>query len=87
MSRSSHISSKGQITIPIEIRHRLGLKTGDTVEFAIEKGQTILRPARSPENLFEKFAGALPEFSNIEQIHSWVRSLRDPQPDSTEPEA
>ena len=32
MAFSSTISSKGQITIPLEIQRRLGLKEGDRVE-------------------------------------------------------
>ncbi len=35
MARSSTISSKGQITVPLEIRNRLGLKKGDRVEFVV----------------------------------------------------
>ena len=47
---SSTISSKGQVTIPIEVRHRLGLKEGDRVEFVFEDGRTILRPMRTEGN-------------------------------------
>jgi AbrB family looped-hinge helix DNA binding protein len=35
MKNSSTISSKGQITVPQEIRRRLGLETGDRVEFVV----------------------------------------------------
>lgn len=37
----SRITSKGQITIPIEIRKKLNLKTGDKVLF-IEEGDKII---------------------------------------------
>jgi antitoxin PrlF len=77
MARSSTISSKGQITVPLEIRHRLGLKKGDRVEFVIDKDRTILRPARPPANPFEKYVGALPAFSTRREVNAWVRSLRD----------
>lgn len=30
------ITDKGQVTIPIDIRHQLGLMPGDEVEFVIE---------------------------------------------------
>lgn len=36
------ITSKGQITIPIQIRKRLNLKEGDKVAFIIEGGRIIL---------------------------------------------
>jgi len=58
MIPSSVISSKGQVTVPREIRLRLGLKEGDRVEFVVEGGNTIIRPVRSAENPFEAFAGA-----------------------------
>ncbi|MHB1699186.1 MAG: AbrB/MazE/SpoVT family DNA-binding domain-containing protein [Acidobacteriaceae bacterium] len=77
MARSSTISSKGQITVPLEIRHRLGLREGDRVEFFVEDDLTILRPARPAENPFEKYVGALPAFSNKGEINRWVRNLRD----------
>lgn len=76
MRRSSTISSKGQVTVPLEIRNRLGLKTGDRVEFVLDKGQTTIRPAAAPENPFVKYVGALPAFSDAHQINAWVRELR-----------
>ena len=76
MARSSTISSKGQVTVPLEIRDRLGLKAGDRVEFVIDSGQTVLRPAHSPENPFEKYVGSLPAFQNKREINRWVASLR-----------
>lgn len=71
------LSSKGQVTIPLEIRTRLGLKEGDRVEFAVENGQTILRPARVRENAFRAYVGCLPAFGNTQQISEWVAELRD----------
>jgi len=75
--QSSRISSKGQVTVPVEVRKRLGLKAGDRVEFVVDNGRTIIRPERAPENPFAKYAGALPAFSSIREINAWVRSLRD----------
>jgi len=76
MKRSSKVSSKGQVTIPLEIRRRLGLKFGDRVEFIAENGRTIIRPERSAQNPFTKYVGALPAFPSIGEINAWVRSLR-----------
>ena len=80
MPPSSTISSKGQVTVPIEVRHRLGLKEGDRVEFVLEDGRTVLRPARVEENPFFAYLGALPAFSSLEEINAWVRELRDDDP-------
>lgn len=38
----ARVSSKGQITIPIEIRKKLNLKEGDKVLFLEENGKIIL---------------------------------------------
>jgi AbrB family looped-hinge helix DNA binding protein len=75
---SSSLSSKGQVTIPLEIRHRLGLVAGDKVEFAIEGDQTVIRPLRSEENPFEKYVGILGSFPGGEEgIKKWVSDMRD----------
>lgn len=44
---SATITSKGQITIPLEIRQRLRLHQGDKVTFALEGDHAILKPATS----------------------------------------
>lgn len=41
------ISSKGQVTIPVDIRRKLGVETSDKVAFVIaETGEVELRPIR-----------------------------------------
>ena len=75
---SSTLSSKGQVTIPREIRTRLGLKEGDQVEFIAEQGRTIIRPARRVGNPFEPYVGALRTFSGgAKEINAWVAELRN----------
>ena len=77
MTHSSTISSKGQVTVPLEIRRRLGLKTGDRVEFVVNNGRTEIRRARTAENPFMKYVGAVPKFASRREINAWVRRLRD----------
>ena len=36
------VTSKGQITIPIDIRRKLGVKEGDKILFVEEQGQIIM---------------------------------------------
>lgn len=43
----SKITRKGQVTIPLEIRSRLGLKPKDRVQFELEGDVVKLRPAPS----------------------------------------
>ena len=74
---SSSVSSKGQVTIPLEIRNRLGIKEGDRLEFVIEGEKTVLRPARGNPNPFTKYVGVLPHFGSPDEVTKWVRSLRD----------
>ncbi len=42
------ISSKGQVTIPKEIRKYLGAKPGDRLEFEVVNGNVIVRLSRKP---------------------------------------
>ena len=75
---SSTISSKGQVTVPQEIRNRLGLATGDRVDFVIEGDRTVIRPARSGSNPFERYRGILGTFpGGKKEINAWVSDLRD----------
>jgi len=41
MPRST-LTSKGQITLPKEIRHHLGLESGDRVNFEIRDGAVVV---------------------------------------------
>jgi antitoxin PrlF len=41
------LSSKGQVTVPKEVRDALGLKAGDSVSFMVmDGGQALLKPAK-----------------------------------------
>ena len=40
------ITSKGQITIPVTVRQRLGIETGDRIEFVeVSPGEFAIKPA------------------------------------------
>jgi AbrB family looped-hinge helix DNA binding protein len=51
------ITSKGQITIPKEVRERLGVKPGDSLEFAFEGERLEVRPKKRRSIL--EFRGVL----------------------------
>ena len=44
---TTKITAKGQITIPVDVRRKLGLAPGDKVTFREQDGQFILEPAGS----------------------------------------
>lgn len=76
MTRKATLTSKGQITIPQEVRQRLGLKRGDQVEFVAENGRTIIRPARGEHNPFSVYAGVLSSFETKAEVNAWLADLR-----------
>ena len=43
------LTSKGQVTIPIEIRERLGLQAGTELQFAIDGDSVRITKAREAE--------------------------------------
>lgn len=53
----STISTKGQITLPVAVRRKLGLKPGDRVVVEATEGAVVVRPA---PDLF-KWKGFLPK--------------------------
>ncbi len=79
MKYTGTLSSKGQATVPLQIRRRLGVRQGDRIEFVAQGDLTILRPARESPNAFVRYAGALGTFpGGIDEISAWVDDLRSP---------
>lgn len=66
------ISSKGQITIPVSIRNRLHLNTGDKVLILEENGRFYIENEASVafQHVEENFRGAVAEagFQNEDQM-------------------
>ncbi|MEO7851359.1 MAG: AbrB/MazE/SpoVT family DNA-binding domain-containing protein [Rubrivivax sp.] len=53
---TSTVTSKGQVTIPMEIRRALGLRQGSKVAFAQKNGKVELRVVHSaPESVVSGF--------------------------------
>ncbi len=61
-ARLATISSKGQVTIPVEVRRRLGVGASDRVAFVVtNEGNVELRPERFT---LESILGSLPALPN-----------------------
>ena len=51
------LTSKGQVTIPIEVRRNLGLKDGSLVDFRWHDGVYIIVPSSQPVSRLAGFFG------------------------------
>lgn len=77
MKKQAKITSKGQVTIPREVRRRLGVKAGDRLEFEEdEKGMRVT--AVREKSPFAKYAGiGNPGIGKGRKgIQKWMRELR-----------
>ncbi|MEJ2032838.1 MAG: AbrB/MazE/SpoVT family DNA-binding domain-containing protein [Deltaproteobacteria bacterium] len=45
------VTSKGQVTIPNEIRKKLGIGKDDRVDFILEEGRAVLVPVKTLKDL------------------------------------
>jgi AbrB family looped-hinge helix DNA binding protein len=66
----SVVTSKGQITIPISVRNKLNLKTGDRIDFKIENGAVKLVPlSKSVSDVFGILSKKLSTPVSVEQMN------------------
>jgi antitoxin PrlF len=56
MKRMARITSKGQVTVPHEVRRALGVGTGDRLLFEKDGAGFRVKPVRST-SVFEKYQG------------------------------
>ena len=56
MQREAKITSKGQITVPREVRQALGVAPGDKIVFEQNGKEVLVRPVRS-KSVFAKYRG------------------------------
>ena len=77
----ARVSSKGQITIPIEIRKKLNLKEGDKVLFVEENGNIFVLNAslvalrEIQENM--KDEGKKQNLNSEEDVNEYVEKIRE----------
>ncbi len=77
MRKQARITSKGQITVPREIRRVLDVRPGDSLVFETDRRGVRVHPARA-EGRFGKYRGignpGIP--SGRKAIIRWIRELR-----------
>jgi AbrB family looped-hinge helix DNA binding protein len=56
------ITTKGQITVPKQVRERMGLRTGDELEFIEERGVYHIKKCL-PAAPFKKYRGYLKDLA------------------------
>jgi antitoxin PrlF len=77
MEVQAKVTSKGQVTIPREVRQALRLQAGDVVVFEVDDQGVRLRP-QHPAHVFAQYAGALRngQGKTVDEIVAEVRTLR-----------
>jgi antitoxin PrlF len=77
MQKQAKITSKGQITVPHEIRRALGVQSGDRLVFEDDAEGVRVRPVKM-KSPFAKYRGignpGIP--SGKQAIRRWMRELR-----------
>lgn len=77
MQIQATLTSKGQITVPREVRQRLGLQTGDKLLFEGDGDVIRVRPVRR-RSAFSKYRGiGNPGIgTGRKSIQKWLRGMR-----------
>ncbi len=73
----STISSKGQVTVPVEIREKLGLSPGTVVEFKLSNGAALLRKGSSRLHPVDQVYGKLKLRRPVDEL---LDEMRGPRP-------
>lgn len=78
MTFQSKMTSQGRVTVPVEIRRKLGLRRGDNVEFRERAGETVIARAPHSSNAFVKYAGILRKKGTCPfDSRKWLACLRE----------
>ena len=77
LTSRAKVTSKGQITLPVALRRRLGVKPGDSVVFRT-RGKDVVLGMEQEEDVFEKYRGiGTPGIgAGKRAVLDWVRDIR-----------
>jgi AbrB family looped-hinge helix DNA binding protein len=73
----SRISSKGQVTVPVDVRDQLGLTTGTEIEFVIRDGEAVLRKGGGDRDPVDRVYGRLRLGARVDDL---LDEMRGPRP-------
>jgi AbrB family looped-hinge helix DNA binding protein len=69
------ITSKGQVTIPQQVRRELGLEPGDEVEIVVQDGVATIVPAQGPSGRGRRIVDALLGRGDVELSTDEIMAL------------
>lgn len=73
----SMISAKGQITVPVRVRERLGLVAGTPVRFELREGGVLLRKGHRGQHPVDQLFGRLKLSKPVDAL---LDEMRGPRP-------
>ncbi|MEQ8330702.1 MAG: AbrB/MazE/SpoVT family DNA-binding domain-containing protein [Longimicrobiales bacterium] len=71
-SMKSRVTDRGQVTIPKELRDRLGIRPGQIVEFSEDRGTIVLR-RRMATHPVDELYGILEDASSSDELLAILR--------------
>ncbi|MDO8835788.1 MAG: AbrB/MazE/SpoVT family DNA-binding domain-containing protein [Vicinamibacterales bacterium] len=81
---TSTVSSKGQVTVPKDVRDRLGLRTGTVVEFEMTGAGVLLRKGHKGIRPVDRVRGILARSRSTDDLIDAMRGT-PPSAGSTRP--
>jgi antitoxin PrlF len=73
----SSMSSKGQLTVPLELRKKLGLTAGTVVQFELRDGAVLMRKGSDGDHPVDRVFGRLHLNKSVDRI---LDEMRGPRP-------
>lgn len=68
------VTSKGQVTIPAEVRQRLGIESGDRIEFVEIEGGYAIKPAIDDVRSLKGLLRKPPKPVTIDDMNAAIRT-------------
>jgi len=76
----STMSSKGQLTVPIELREKLGLEAGTVIQFEFRDGAIFMRKGAEAGHPVDQLFGRLHLSKPVDELLDQMRGPRPAAP-------